>query len=347
MIDDCIVLSLLLCLFTAAVIKHFDDFHEDQFDFHGYCIRKATLRSYTDVLRFEDNVWGEDYYFTAASGTIDIYLKMYDNPPASGDDEEPDYSKMTAAERKKAKAIARKKAAQAKKKEEAKKKSDDNITDNGGGQQPKKGDKLSPVEEDPEGKELLQKDPLEEAKNYSSILSKHCPNRIGTWAIQYDVAIRRKKPLLALQSLIKMRSLDPTSPQYVTRLADFGSSKLPTFQLEGATKTVVTDETAILFDGKSVAEYVAALAKEARADPKTSLQLRVAIAEILVNSKSEPIASAAKLIVEGGIESRGVTVEACRAALASLKGFGSEASGMVELWKTAVKSHFPLIKNFS
>ena len=27
-----------------GVVKHFEDFVEDQFDFHGYCIRKTTLR---------------------------------------------------------------------------------------------------------------------------------------------------------------------------------------------------------------------------------------------------------------------------------------------------------------
>ena len=27
-----------------AVSKHFDDIHEDQFDFHGYCVRKVCVR---------------------------------------------------------------------------------------------------------------------------------------------------------------------------------------------------------------------------------------------------------------------------------------------------------------
>ena len=100
---------------AAAVVKHFDDFHEDQFDFHSYCVRKVTLRAYTDVLKFEDNLWGEDYYFEAAEGTARIYLNLYDDPEITKENEEPDYSKMTAAERKKAKAIARKKRAQAEK----------------------------------------------------------------------------------------------------------------------------------------------------------------------------------------------------------------------------------------
>ena len=76
-----------------------------------------TLRAYTQVLKFEDNLWSEDYYFSAASGIVKIYLHLYDNPATTKEDAEPDYSKMTAAERKKAKATARKKKKKAEKME--------------------------------------------------------------------------------------------------------------------------------------------------------------------------------------------------------------------------------------
>ncbi|KAL3918249.1 MAG: hypothetical protein SGILL_004327 [Bacillariaceae sp.] len=332
----------------SAVIKHFDDFYADQFDFHAYCIRKVTLRSYTDVLKFEDNVWGEEYYYEAAEGTIKIYLHLYDNPVNNQEDKEPDYSKMTAAERKKAKAIARKKAAQAKKKEEAeKKKNDEKALENGGQKNaPKKGEKLSLVEEDPEGKELLKRDPLEEAKKFSSILSKHSPNRIGTWVLQYDVATRRNKPLLALQALFNMKRLNSESPCYVTRLTDFslrrGSYKLE----EGPAKTVLAEESANLFNGMSATEFVSGVAKEARSDPLASLPLRCAVAEALVTTKLETPASAAKLVVEGGIDGRGVTIDSCRHALATLKGLGAEASSSAEEWTSLVKRKYPMIKNF-
>uniref|UniRef100_A0A061RQR2 N-alpha-acetyltransferase auxiliary subunit-like n=1 Tax=Tetraselmis sp. GSL018 TaxID=582737 RepID=A0A061RQR2_9CHLO len=39
-----------------AVTKHFADFVEDQFDFHSYCIRKLTLRSYMSLLKLEDRI---------------------------------------------------------------------------------------------------------------------------------------------------------------------------------------------------------------------------------------------------------------------------------------------------
>jgi len=43
-------LGLALKKFTA-IEKHFQEFIEDQFDFHTYCIRKMTLRAYVDILR--------------------------------------------------------------------------------------------------------------------------------------------------------------------------------------------------------------------------------------------------------------------------------------------------------
>lgn len=46
-----------------AVVTHFSDFAEDQFDFHSYCVRKMTLRSYVDLLRMEDRLYGHKYFF--------------------------------------------------------------------------------------------------------------------------------------------------------------------------------------------------------------------------------------------------------------------------------------------
>lgn len=44
-----------------AVDKHFADITEDQFDFHTYCIRKMTLRTYIKMLRLEDELYGHKY----------------------------------------------------------------------------------------------------------------------------------------------------------------------------------------------------------------------------------------------------------------------------------------------
>jgi len=45
-----------------AVVKHFDDFVEDQFDFHAYCVRKMTLRAYVQMLRMENTIHENIFY---------------------------------------------------------------------------------------------------------------------------------------------------------------------------------------------------------------------------------------------------------------------------------------------
>lgn len=210
---------------TVAVEKHFEDFYEDQFDFHSYCIRKVTLRSYVDTLRWEDRIWGHDFYVTAAEGIIRNYIHLYDNPNVSNADSETDFSSMTSAERKKVKAELRKKKIKAEKQDETSKEADKKgFTD--------KKKKEKKVDPDPDGLELLKKDPLEELRRYTANLVKNAPNRISTWLYQYDVAIRRRKATMALQALLQAKKiLDESNDrsyenQLFSRISDFSASSL-------------------------------------------------------------------------------------------------------------------------
>ncbi len=62
------------------VFKHFEDFQEDQFDFHTYCLRKMTLRVYVEMLRMEDELYHHIYYSKAAWGAVETYLLLLDQP---------------------------------------------------------------------------------------------------------------------------------------------------------------------------------------------------------------------------------------------------------------------------
>lgn len=62
------------------IFKHFEDFQEDQFDFHTYCLRKMTLRTYVEMLHMEDEVYHHMYYSKAAWGSIQAYLLLLDQP---------------------------------------------------------------------------------------------------------------------------------------------------------------------------------------------------------------------------------------------------------------------------
>lgn len=53
-----------------AVEKHYADITEDQFDFHSYCLRKMTLRTYVEMLKFQDQLHAHSYFHKAAAGAI-------------------------------------------------------------------------------------------------------------------------------------------------------------------------------------------------------------------------------------------------------------------------------------
>ena len=325
----------------TSVVKHFEDWHEDQFDFHSYCIRKGTLRAYSDVLRFEDELWGLDNYARAAEGVSRLYLHLYDNPNLTKEDEEPDYSSMTAAERKKAKAIARKKKKAAEKKmEEEKAAAAEAAKAN-----QKKGAKPAVIDEDPNGEALLKRDPLEEAKKFSAILSRHAPSQLSTWLLQYDVAIRRKKTVLAMQALFKGRALDPQNGELFTRIVDFSDKASPEEDSHDAVKEILKDELPKLYDGKDLSQFVRDAAASAKGDASTNLSLRIAIARAIAKTKTGSTSDAASLIVDQGLDGQGVSVDTAKAALACLNEFGDEASAAKTKWIAAIKERFPLIKD--
>jgi N-alpha-acetyltransferase 15/16, NatA auxiliary subunit len=329
-------------------VKHFADYSEDQFDFHAYCLRKVTLRSYIEVLRFEDKLYGEDYYFEAASGIIEIYLHLYDNPGLTMSDDEPDYSKMTAAERKKAKSVARRKKAQEKKDVEQKEKEaeQNGKSTNANNKKGKHG--TGAVEDDPNGEELLKKDSLEESQKYVSIISKFAPNRFETWMLQYDVAIRRKKYLLALQALFRAHAIDAERSEYISRLVDFATKMSDTGDLPGAVGAIIKEETPRLMENQSVGAFLIAASESIRKEGSTAcLPTRTAVAKALVEAKSGSVSDAATLIVDGGISARGVSVQTCQDALAALKAFGAGAASAAEKWMAQVKERFPLAQGLS
>ena len=325
----------------TSVVKHFEDWHEDQFDFHSYCIRKGTLRAYLDVLRFEEELWGLDNYARAAEGISRLYLHLYDNPNLTKEDEEPDYSSMTAAERKKAKAIARKKKKAAEKKMEEEKAAAAEAAN----ANQKKGAKPAVIDEDPNGEALLKRDPLEEAKKFSAILSRHAPSRLSTWLLQYDVAIRRKKAVLAMQALFKGRALDPQNGELFTRIVDFSDKASPEDDSHDAVKEILKDELPKLYDGKALSQFVRDAAASAKGDASINLSLRIAIARAIAKTKTGSTSDAASLIVDQGLDGQGVSVDTAKAALACLDEFGDEASAAKTKWIAAIKERFPLIKD--
>jgi len=287
-------------------------------------------------------LWGQPYYGRAAEGLIDLYLKLHDNPgllnEQLGNGAEPDYSNMTAAERKKAKAIARKKKKAAEKKAaelEEKQKAENNGKALANG----------PVDDDPDGKELLKsKVPLDEARNYSAILSKHAPGKVSTWILQFDVSMRRKKTLMALQALFKAKSIDAENPDLFTRIVEFAVTT-PFVDENEIVMSVVKSELPSLLNGCSnVGDFVMRMSETCKSAVETlSLPMRTAIAAALIKTEKASPKEASELIVNGGLNGHGMTVENCAKALTVLQKMGAETG----TWEKIVKEGFPLSTLFA
>lgn len=331
-----------------AVAKHYEDYQEDQFDFHNYCIRKCTLRSYSKLLKFEDELWGLPHYCRAAEGIISIHLHLSDNAANSQADDELDYSEMTPAERKKAKNMARKK-----KKTEGGGGGGDvggvkdsvslktNAESNGN----KKKFKPHIIDEDPEGKELLALDHLELAKKFAAILVRHAPRRISAWALQYDVSIRRGKMLLAMQTLFKMKSINSDDHGLFTRIIDF-SQKMSSRSSKGhvASEQVLSSEFPELTNRLSMQDFIQLAVVDVKTKPMSNLLKVIAVAAAMFSTKVGSSAEASSLLLDSKLNLRGVTIAACREALVLLKSLGTDKENKEQLMKLII-SKFPFAKD--
>ncbi|CAB4067204.1 NAA15_16 [Lepeophtheirus salmonis] len=68
------------------VDRHFTDMVEDQFDFHTYCMRKMTLRSYIELLRFEDQLRSHTF-FEKAAHYVQAKKNLHNKAQKKNDDE--------------------------------------------------------------------------------------------------------------------------------------------------------------------------------------------------------------------------------------------------------------------
>ncbi|TFK61909.1 NMDA receptor-regulated protein 1a [Pluteus cervinus] len=201
-----------------AIQKLFDEVEDDQYDFHGYALRRFTITIYLNLLTWEDQLRSHPSYIKAALHASKIFIAVHDEPAlAITDNSEP----LTDAEKK-----AKKKAKKAQKAHEDPKK----LTQGANANEDKGLEVPQAKDEDPDGKKLLASpDPLEMAAKFLSPLASLAPGNIDAWIALYDIAIRRKKLLQAIRALKHAKSLDPESPELHIRIIDFAlrASDLP------------------------------------------------------------------------------------------------------------------------
>ena len=141
-----------------TVFNIFETWQEDQFDFHTFSLRKAQIRAYIDMMRWEDRLRSHPFYARCALDAMRVYLKLHEQPDLKkGDLPEGVNGSADPKEIAKARKQEERKEAErleADKKAAAKK---SNVGQDG---------ELKRPDDDPKGQKLLGKDPLSEATKF-------------------------------------------------------------------------------------------------------------------------------------------------------------------------------------
>ena len=281
----------------SSVEKHFNDIVEDQFDFHTYCIRKMTLRAYVRLLKLEDHLYGHNFFVRAACGVIETYLRIFDKPKLSATTAEEQASDdLSASDRKKAESKRRKAEARAKAEAEAQAKKEAPAASGAGGKGKKAG-KEKPVDEDPDGSALASVEaPLERASTYLRTLQLHAPDQLCTHTYAFELAMRKRKYMLALRALRKALPLAPGSPS-VHRLTIRFMKEVQALTLQAPlAKVIELQSTAIgLPPGASLLELNERFAADHLTEPDATLATAEMLALLAPDRTPEAIQKARRL----------------------------------------------------
>ncbi|KAH0608172.1 uncharacterized protein H6S33_002224 [Morchella sextelata] len=230
-----------------AILKIFEDWTDDQFDFHSFSLRKGQIRSYVEMLRWEDALRSHPFFSRAALGAIKAYIMLSDRPHlahsslSNGNNKKVDFEGLSIADRKKALKKAKREAqkaqeraveAAAKAKEEKAKNAQVANLD----EEKKKDDT------DPLGTELAQtKEPLEAALKFLNPLLEFSPGKLEVQTSGFEIHSRRKKWLLSVKCLRAAQKLDPESPVVHEQIIRFRTmvSKLSDEDIKAPSKEIL------------------------------------------------------------------------------------------------------------
>jgi N-alpha-acetyltransferase 15/16, NatA auxiliary subunit len=198
----------------GMALKRYDDVHrqflqyvEDQFDFHGYCIRRAALTSYTGLLKWEDRLFRNEYFVRAVAGLARCYLTLHEKPELRVQDGVRQYSDaelkaMPSSRRKRVKAAMRKARKAAAAAEAAKEAERAAIVAEA---KKKGGSSVTPVkfDDDSLGEGYLKVEaPLVKAAWYVQQWVSAAPDSVAAHAVAARVAVASDKPLLAVRAVV-------------------------------------------------------------------------------------------------------------------------------------------------
>ena len=276
-----------------AVLTHFNQFVEDQFDFHAYCLRRTSINAYMDLLKVEDSMYARDEFRAAAKGAVMLYVNLFDEPPAekaaaleakiaamSADEAQKFREQIQATKEREEKEERARLAAL----EEAKKVAAAQESKN---KSPK--EDLKKEDPDPYG-DAYENDaePLEQAMKFVEPLQMHAAQYEETHLLAFEVFIRQGKPILALKAVneaLKINSESYQAKANVARLAHV----VETMDEANAMKKVMAMQVGKLTENKSPAAFLDTL--DSRTSPVSAAA--VALAKYGVTGDAAALAASA------------------------------------------------------
>lgn len=259
---------------TAMALKRFHQvhdifevWHDDQFDFHSFFLRKGQARAYVDMIRWEDRLHEHPFYSQAALDAVQLYLAMHDAAAGGGANGAEGANGEDDAEKRKAARKARK---------------EQQRLEREAAEQASKQDPNKPVPVDAEGKKkdddphglklAATTEPLKEAMAFVEPLLKYSPKSLAAQLAGFDVHLRRskffrlsspsshpqddllirstEKYLLAMQCLNSALALEASNPKVHERSVQFRQVVSPELaSLPETTAQVLKSEFAPLAEG--------------------------------------------------------------------------------------------------
>ncbi|KAJ6259075.1 hypothetical protein Dda_5972 [Drechslerella dactyloides] len=313
-----------------AIFKIFEDWTDDQFDFHSFSLRKGMIRAYVDMVRWEDTLWAHPFFRRAAANAIRIYLLLNDKPHlahgslANGTGEEGvDFESLSTADRKKAMKKAKREAQrQEKAAAEAAAKAKD---DRRGGEEKRQDD-------DPLGAKLAQTaEPLEKALAWLKPLLEFSPNFLEGQTAGFEVYMKRRKYLLALKCLLAGHALAPEDPVVHEQIVKF--------QLFHETFTLAPRDTPLPSFNEG---YLKSHADSGRAIFSV-VRTRQVLAAAAAEGESAPaVETDSEALLVDALSKEGTTLKDAVDGLAVVK----EVKGDVAAYTAAARARWPLANIF-
>ncbi|KAJ3416121.1 N-alpha-acetyltransferase 16, NatA auxiliary subunit [Chytridiales sp. JEL 0842] len=326
--------------------KHFSDFYEDQFDFHNYSLRKMTVRSYIDLLKFEDKLRSHPLFFKTAVEAVKVYLALADKPLLEELEKENLVAGgMSASELKKAMRKAKKAELKSAAEPASKAETSNAVAKNNDSGSKKK------VDEDPDGVKLASvSNPLDESLKFLKPLLEHRPSNIESQVLGSLVYLRRKNYLLAWKSLKIAKTIDPNNPEiHVNAVRFWKEIHAEETKLNPTVKAIIMSELPLFFgETKDIDTFTKTFANKFA----TSLPHVVAAAEASValdpSKKSQAVDKVVAATLSGANIWKGVSLEtaiAAHKALVAPLRLGASTQ-KADAFKEKAKSAFPQAKYF-